>query len=289
MGNHPLQISLFVSFFFIYRYFVTDSVLGAQLSNLVLNLRNHIHVFSWWYAKHLECFCNLTKLKGTKQKHFYFDGTKDVLYLAYYTQILNCNYLIYISVSLLWWIMAETIDTYALTTELVSTRNRSCNIWAKSRSFIPSLTAVWQASALTPAWSSYLSAHNIQFLMGSVISPITPIAVKWGRSILYCQIIHHKSRKMFQILQVIQNMVFIIIVTSSVDFLLNWPQSHQEDYQKAKLYCLCDFYRPHPKDGKVLFSQVSVCPHWGGGATPVPGSFPGPFWGGTLVPARGEG
>ena len=48
------------------------------------------------------------------------------------------------------------------------------------------------------------------------------------------------------------------------------------------------FYRPHPKDEKVLFSQASVHT-WGRGGTPVPFAFPGHWcqvlsWGGYPSP-----
>ena len=44
-------------------------------------------------------------------------------------------------------------------------------------------------------------------------------------------------------------------------------------------HCFLHFYHPHLKDGKGTVFRVCVCPHRGGGGTPVPGSFPGPFWG----------
>ena len=48
-------------------------------------------------------------------------------------------------------------------------------------------------------------------------------------------------------------------------------------YEIVKVFTPCN-YRPHPKDGKVLFSQVSVCLHLRGvpqSQVTGPRSFPG--------------
>ncbi len=75
--------------------------------------------------------------------------------------------------------------TDCFTAGLVSTKNLSVTILAKSGSSKPRLTAARQASALTPGSFSYLSPHKTHSLTDSVTSPIVPSAVK----VKFCNIV----------------------------------------------------------------------------------------------------
>lgn len=68
-------------------------------------------------------------------------------------------------------------NTHSLTTLFDSTRNLSCRTSATSSVFSFSIIRVWQASALTPSFSSYLTAHSSVSVISSLTTPVLPIAI----------------------------------------------------------------------------------------------------------------